>query len=189
MRERCITISKLSKLQKRILEEGLEANWREPIHRAWGRDEPGSFDLRKILMDFYGANKGDIKRSYGSTRRGDQRQRLAKPRAAISRAMSRLTKRGFLERIKPNGRGSWRLTAKGIEAATLVCPTLQKPTRTEMLPKIRQAYLERKTRLERAGQPMPISWKDFRAECFFRSAREKTKRRPGVKVDLDLTGL
>jgi hypothetical protein len=187
MRERCITISKLSKLQKRILEEGLEANWREPIHRAWGRDEPGSFDLRKILMDFYGANKGDIKRSYWSTRRGDQRQRLAKPRAAISRAMSRLTKRGFLERIKPNGRGSWRLTAKGIEAATLVCSTLQKPTRPEMLPKIKQAYLERKGRLERAGQEMPISWKDFCAGCFL--LPQKIGKRPGVKVELDLTGI
>src|SRR5258708_38730964 len=83
-----LSVSKLSKLQKRILEEGLEANWREPIHRAWGAREPGSFNLRKILMDFYGANKEDIKRSYGSTRRGDQRERLAKPRAAISRARS-----------------------------------------------------------------------------------------------------
>jgi DNA-binding MarR family transcriptional regulator len=189
MRERCSTVAKLSKLQKRILEEGLEANWREPIHRAWASREPGSFDIRQILMDFYGADKQDIKRSYWLTRRGDQRERLAKPRAAISRAMSRLTKRGFLERIKPNGRGSWRLTAKGIEAATLVCSTLQRPSRTEMLPKIKQAYLERKGRLERAGQEMPISWKDFRAECFLRSAREKTKRRPGVKVDLDLTGI
>src|SRR5258706_12688873 len=107
----------------------------------------------------------------------------------MSRAMSRLIKRGFLERIKPAGRGSWRLTAKGIEAAALVCSILQQPTRTEMFPKVKQAYLERKARLERAGQPMPISWKDFRAECFLRSAREKTKRRPGVKVDLDLTGI
>jgi hypothetical protein len=175
MRERCTTVAKLSKLQKRILEEGLTSHWREPIHRAWASREPGSFDIRQILEEFFGAEKQDVKRSYWLTRRGDQRQRLAKPRAAISRAMSRLMKRGLLERVKPAGRGSWRLSAEGAEAAALVCSTLQKPTRTEILPKIRQAYLERKTRLERAGQPMPISWKDFRAECFLRSAREKTK--------------
>jgi hypothetical protein len=182
-----LTVLKLSKLQKRILEEGLGAYWREPIHRAWGSDNPGSFDIREILMDFYGASKEDIKRAYSWTQRGDQRERLAKPRAAISRAMFRLTKRGFLQRIKPTGRGSWRLNAEGAKAAALVCSTLQKPTRPEMLPRIKQAYLERKGRVEHAGQEMPISWKDFRAECFLRSAREKTKRRPGVKVDLDLT--
>jgi hypothetical protein len=179
-------VAKLSKLQKRILEEGLKAHWREPIHRAWASREPGSFDIREILEEFFGVDKEDVKRSYWLTQRGDQRERLAKPRAAISRAMSRLTRRGFLGRIKPTGRGRWRLTAKGIEAATLVCSTLQKPTRTEMLPKIKQAYLERKTRLERAGRKMPISWKDFCAGCF---QRQKTRKRPGVKVDLDLTGL
>jgi DNA-binding MarR family transcriptional regulator len=187
MRERCITISKLSKLQKRILEEGLRAYWREPIHRALGARKPGSFDIRNILMDFFGADEEDVKRSYWLTRRGDQRERLAKPRAAISRAMSRLTKRGFLERIKPNGRGRWRLSPAGVEAAALVCTTLQKPTRTEILRKIRQAYLERKTRLERAGQKMPISWKDFCAGCFLQP--QKTRKREGVKVDLDLTSL
>src|SRR5258708_30561738 len=98
----------------------------------------------------------------------------------MSRAMSRLIKRGFLERIKPAGRGSWRLTAKGIEAATLVCSTLLKPTRTEMLPKIKQAYLERKGRLERAGQDMPITFHDFVA-CVLPSA--KKRRRQGVHVE------
>jgi hypothetical protein len=101
--------------------------------------------------------------------------------------MSRLTKRGFLERIEPTGRGSWRLSAEGAEAATLVCSSLQKPTRPEMLPKIKQAYLERKGRLERAGQEMPITWKDFCAGCFLQP--QKIGKRPGVKVDLDLTGI
>jgi DNA-binding MarR family transcriptional regulator len=187
MRERCTTVAKLSKLQKRILEEGLTSHWREPIHRAWASREPGSFDIRQILEDFCGADKQDVKRSYWLTRRGDQRERLAKPRAAISRAMSRLTKRGFLERIKPTGRGSWRLSPAGIEAAALVCTTLLKPTRTEILPKIRQAYLERKGRLERAGQEMPITWKDFCAGCFLEP--QKIGKRPGVKVELDLTGI
>jgi hypothetical protein len=180
-------VSKLSKLQKRILEEGLKAHWDKPISRAWGYGAPGRFGISKILEEFFGANKEDIKRSYSWPRRGDQRERLAKPRAAISRAMSRLAKRGFLERIKPTGRGSWRLSAEGIEAAALLCSSLHKPTRTEMLPKIKKAYLERKARLEHAGQPIPVSWKDFCAECFLQP--QKIGKRPGVKVELDLTGI
>jgi DNA-binding MarR family transcriptional regulator len=187
MRERRTTVSKLSKLQKRILEEGLISHWREPIHRAWAAREPGSFDIREILMDLYGSNKADISKSYWLRERGDQRERLAKPRAAISRAISRLTKRGFLERIKPTGRGLWRLSPEGIDAAALVCSALHKPTRTEMLPKIKKAYLERKARLEHAGQPMPVSWKDFCAGCFLQP--QKIGKRPGVKVELDLTGI
>jgi DNA-binding MarR family transcriptional regulator len=182
-----LSVSKLSKLQKRILEEGLKAHWCEPIHRAWGHGAPGRFGIGEILEEFFGANKEDIKRSYSWPRRGDQRERLAKPRAAISRAMSRLIKRDFLERIKPTGRGSWRLTAAGLEAARELCRELSPPTRTELLPKIRRAYLERKGRLERAGQKMPISWKDFCAGCFLQP--QNTGKRPGVKVHLDLTGL
>ncbi len=58
-----------------------------------------------------------------------------------------------------------------------------------MIREIKEGFLMRKGRLERAGQPMPISWKDFCTECFHREAREKTEKRPGVKVELDLTGI
>jgi DNA-binding MarR family transcriptional regulator len=156
-----VTVSKLSKLQKRILEEGLISHWREPVHRAWAASEPGSFDIRQILEDFFGADKQDVKRSYWLTRRGDHRERLAKPRAAISRAISRLTKRGFLERIKPTGRGRWRLSPAGQEGAALVCPSLLKPTRTEMLPKIKQAFLQRKRALGSARLSESVTLKDF----------------------------
>jgi hypothetical protein len=156
-----LNVSKLSKLQKRILEEGLKAHWDKPISRAWGYGVPGRFGISTILEDFYRADKEDVERSYSWPRRGDQRKRLAKPRAAISRAMSRLTKRGFLERIKPAGRGSWRLSAARAEAAREVCRELTPPSRTEMLPKMKQAYLERKGRLERAGQPCPLVGRIF----------------------------
>src|SRR5260370_17314624 len=96
-----LNVSKLSKLEKRILEEGLKAHWQEPIHRAWGHGTPGRFGISEILEEFFGANKEDIKRSYSWPRRGDQRQRLAKPRAAIIRPISRLTTRAFLPRIIP----------------------------------------------------------------------------------------
>src|SRR5258708_33780905 len=183
-----LNVLKLSKLQKRILEEGLKSHWRAPIHRAWGSETPGRFVISKILEEFFGANKEDIKRSYSWPRRGDQRERLAKPRASISRAMSRLIKRGLLERIKPTGRGSCRLTTEGVEAAALLCSSLLKPTRPEMLPKIKKAYLDRKARLERAGQPMPISWKDFCTERFHRQPRETPGKVPGVHVAYCLNG-
>jgi hypothetical protein len=56
-----------------------------------------------------------------------------------------------------------------------------------MISEIKEAFLTRKGRLERAGQKMRIAWKDFCAECFLQA--QKTGNRPGVKVDLDLTGL
>jgi hypothetical protein len=43
-----VNVSKLSKLQKRILEEGLISHWREPIHRAWGSKTPGRFGISQI---------------------------------------------------------------------------------------------------------------------------------------------
>src|SRR5260370_21657898 len=103
----------MSKLQKCILEEGLIAHWDGPFDLALNRREPGSFDIRNILVDFFHADKKDVTMSYWSERRGDHRQRLAKPRAAISRSISRLMKRGFLERVEPAGRGRWRLTKEG----------------------------------------------------------------------------
>ena len=172
-----LTVSKLSKLQKRILEEGLKAHWCEPIYRAWGGRGPRSFNISQTLLEFFDADKRDIDRAYNWPRRGDQRERLAKPRAAISRAMTRLTKRGFLERIE---RGSWRLSAQGIEAALKVCPSLQGPTRAEMIQKIKQAFLARKGHLERAGQNMPITFHDF-VVCVLPGA--KKRRRQGVHVE------
>jgi hypothetical protein len=174
---------KLSTFQKRILEEGLRAYWRAPIHRAWaGTMEPGSFAIGRMLREFYGIE--NVSRFDRRTRRKELRHKLAAPHAAASRALSNLLRRGFLERA---GRHCWRLSAQGAEAAALVCSTLHKPTRTEMLPKIKQAYLERKTRLERAGQEMPITWKDFCAGCFLQP--QKIGKRPGVKVELDLSGI
>jgi hypothetical protein len=53
-----------------------------------------------------------------------------------------------------------------------------------MIREIKEAFLMRKRRLERAGQKTPISWKDFCAGCFPQA--QKTGKRPGVEVDLDL---
>src|SRR5260221_13444884 len=103
-------------------------------------------------------------------RRRELRHKVAAPRAAASRAVSSLLRRGFLERT---GRQCWRLSAQGVKAAHQLCLTLQKPTRAQMIREIKEGFLMRKGRLERAGQPMPISWKDFCTECFHREASEK----------------
>ena len=173
---------KLSTLQKRILEEGLRAYWRAPIHRAWGRTrEPGSFFISRMLREFYGIE--GVSR-FDRARRRELRHKLAAPRAAASRALSSLLRRGFLEKT---GRHWWRLSAQGLRAARQLCPALQKPTRAQMISEVKEAFLMRKRRMERAGQEMPITWKDFCAECFLRPQNEG--KRSGVQVDLDLTGI
>ena len=174
---------KLFTLQKRILEEGLRAYWRAPIHRAWaGTMEPGSFGIGKMLREFYGIE--NVSRFDRRARRRELRHKLAAPRAAASRALSSLLRRGFLERT---GRHCWRLSAKGLKPARQLCPTLQKPTRAQMIREIKEGFLMRKRRLERAGQEISITWKDFCAGCF--PQPQKTGKRPGVEVDLDLTGI
>ena len=174
---------KLSTFQKRILEEGLRAYWRAPIHRAWaGTMEPGSFAIGRMLREFYGIE--NVSRLDRRTRRKELRHKLAAPHAAASRALSSLLRRGFLERA---GRHCWRLSAQGVKAAHQLCPTLQKPTRAQMIREIKEGFLLRKGRLERAGQKMPISWKDFCAGCFLQP--QTIGKRPGVKVELDLTGI
>ncbi len=81
--------AKLSKLQKRILEEALRAFWwHAPIHRAWaGTLEPGSFDSAPILINFYSLTKAEIRRP--SRWRKEVRKpggKLPRARVAICRA-------------------------------------------------------------------------------------------------------
>ena len=72
------SVSKLSKLQKRILEEGLKAHWCKPIHRAWGNETPGRFGIDKILEEFFRANRADINR-------GNERVRWAREQNLLVR--------------------------------------------------------------------------------------------------------
>src|SRR5258708_4061865 len=125
---------------KRILEEGLRAFWRAPIHRAWaGTLEPGSFAVGRMLREFYGIE--NVSRFDRRTRRKELRHKLAAPHAAASRALSSLLRRGFLERA---GRHCWRLSAQGLKAAHQLCPTLKKPTRAQMIREIKAGFLIRK---------------------------------------------
>src|SRR5260370_23779878 len=163
----------MSKLQKCILEEGLIAHWDGPFDLALNRREPGSFDIRNILVDFFHADKKDVTMSYWSERRGDHRQRLAKPRAAISRSISRLMKRGFLERVEPAGRGRWRLTKEGIEGASEVCTALKKPTKSEMIKRIKKALLSRSAGLIKLSVRSVLAPQGSSLAAYFRKGRTR----------------
>src|SRR5690242_4190960 len=117
------TVSKLSKLQKRILAEGLKAVWDAPVRRAWGREDEDSFGIAQILKDFFELDKKLIHRRYRRNQwaLADNRQarrQLASPRAAVSRAIARLVWRSLLEKT---GRGRWRLSLRGVAVAQGFC--------------------------------------------------------------------
>jgi len=165
--------AKLSKLQKRILEEALRAFWwHAPIHRAWaGTLEPGSFDSAPILINFYSLTKAEIRRP--SRWRKEVRKpggKLPRARVAICRAIRSLIGRGLLEQT--HHRGLWRLTVLGKKVAPGLCPDITRPAMRELVPKIKEAYVTRKNmrRLE-PGTDL----KSFIRNCF----------RPGVKTPLD----
>jgi hypothetical protein len=173
------SVSKLSKLQKRILEEGLKAHWHRPIHRALGSKAPGVFGISKILHEFFGLSKEDTKRRRGSHSPVDRQRPARAARAAISRAMSRLARRGFLERIEPTGRGSWRLSTPRGRSCRTRLPLLQKPTRTGILQKLKEAFLQQQTIRKALGRSDSVTLKDFIA-----SGLEEQREAKGVKVEL-----
>jgi hypothetical protein len=101
--------------------------------------------------------------------------------------MNRLFKRGLLERITPTRPYGWRLSASGVEAASHVCPTLQKPARVQMIQRIKEIFAERKT--GRFWQPLSaeITLKDFIASVLPERKSSlhrppKNKARKGVQV-------
>jgi hypothetical protein len=183
------SVSKLSKLQKRILEEGLKGHWHKPIHRAWGIDTPGWFGVSKILEEFFGASKEDINRPSGRrwARAQNRLARLAAPRAAVSRAMSRLVNRGLLERVSPTRRRGWRLTASGVETASSVYPALQEPARAQMIQQIKQIFAERKIGSFCRPLGAEVTLHDFISSILPERKSSshrprKSKVRPGVEV-------
>ena len=189
-----LKVSKLSKLQKRILEEGLKAHWDEPIDRAWGKQRPGRLGISKILEEFFGANKEDIDRPYGRkpwarTENRLARKRLAAPRAAVSRAMSRLSQRGLLERISTTRRDGWCLSTSGVEAALRVYPNLPEPARVQTIRRVKEIFAKRKKNsLLWRPLSVEVTLRDFIAGALpeRKSPLRKTqrnKKRQGVKVE------
>jgi hypothetical protein len=156
-------IDKLSKLEKKILEEGLRSHlWRALVQRAWaGTLKPGSFNSRAILLSFYSLSDSELK---------TKGPKLLAARVAICRAIKSLIARGLLE--PGNTRGWWLLTSAGKKLVPKLCPELVGPAPSELAPKITEAYAVRSARGE---LPPGTTLEDFIRWCL----------QPGVQVDLD----
>ena len=141
-----------SRLQKRILEEGLRAHWRSAIRRACGFKDPDFFTTKNILGDFYDVTQ-DIDRlnarcSGAQEENRAARQRLNSPRAALSRALRRLMSRGLVE---PVGEApgvlyghKWRLSTIGVKAARRLYPEVTPPAKAQIKRELKQIDAKRK---------------------------------------------
>jgi DNA-binding MarR family transcriptional regulator len=131
---------RFSRLQRRILEEGLAAHWRAQLKRASGLAVPEFFTTHNILLTYYGVAKEDLNRLYARCVEAQEdnreaRERLAAPRAALSRALRQFVERGLVQRLG-EARGPrdhrWHLSAAGIKTARWLCPELTPPTKAEI---------------------------------------------------------
>jgi hypothetical protein len=157
----------LSPLQRSLLRRGLLAWHSKALAIDCQLSDPDSFKLGSLITDFE-----------------DRRERASR-RAAAGLSLSRLIKRGLLERC---ARGSWRLTQAGLKVAKRLYPDLRPPTKRQLAHSIalRKAMSAWDTHPRPSGKrrrrtnshPLaPIHIADFE------------KERPGVEVDLNLSGL
>jgi hypothetical protein len=102
----------LSELQRSLLRDGLVACYREPLDRACSRSDVGSFQIRFTIADF------------------ENRALRASRRAAAGLAITRLLRRGLLERCSRSGR--WRLTRAGLSLARRLYPNIKRPTKRQL---------------------------------------------------------
>jgi hypothetical protein len=162
-------MTKLSKLQKAILREGLACVYAKPMHEAfrkglaehWAKrgdnpfldeQKPDGFDVRcamcelwpelgkHISVSFFAPYRGGGKGSWKGPAASQRREALLSPRAATSRALRRLVERFLIEKVSNR---LWKLTPAGEEVATSLFPDLKKWT-AEAVEKAFQAGLENK---------------------------------------------
>jgi integrase len=161
--------TKLSKLQKAILREGLAYVYAKPVREAfqkglaehWAKrggnrflDEqrPEGFDVRysmcevwpelgkHITVSFFAPYRGGGKGSWKGPAASQRREALLSPRAATSRALRRLVERFLIEKVSHR---LWKLTPAGEEVATSLFPDLKQWTAKE-IEEAYQAGLENK---------------------------------------------
>ena len=162
-------MTKLSKLQKAILREGLAYEYAKPVREAfqmglrehWAKrggnrfldeERPDGFDVRysmcevwpelgkHITVSFFAPYRGGGKGSWKGPAASQRREALLSPRAATSRALRRLVERLLIEKVSNR---LWKLTPTGLEVATSLFPDLKKWT-AEDIEKAFQAGLENK---------------------------------------------
>lgn len=167
--------AQLSRLQKAILKAGLRAYWwTAPVRRAWagGSLAAAAFNNKPVLIDFYLLSKEELRRParWQKQPRQPPPDKLVRARVAIHQSAKSLKQRGLLAPTR--ARGWWQLTTLGRKVASRFCPELTRPARRELLPKIKEAYLER---INRGYLTPGTDFKSFVGDCF----------RPGVKTPLD----
>jgi hypothetical protein len=155
-------LDRFSKLQKRILLEGLRAFLRAPIRRARGHEYPDCFWIDDILEDHFKLSRELLRCRYPRRVRAladnrAARNKLASPRAALSRALRHLISRALVARAKDRQwRRWWRLTSQGVELARALFPE-EKPD-PDLVPKLKEIYEKRSG----SGARLPPSRRVFR---------------------------
>src|SRR5258708_34285467 len=102
----------LSGLQRSLIRNCLIAYYREPLDLACSRCDAGCFQIRFTLQSF------------------ENRPFRARRRAAAGLAITRLIRRGLLERCSRAGR--WRLTRAGVSLARRLYPEIKRPTKRQL---------------------------------------------------------
>jgi DNA-binding MarR family transcriptional regulator len=155
-------LDRFSKLQKRILLEGLRAFWQAPLRRAEGYRvyEGGWFGLRNIFLDHFGVEPGALRRASRGERQA--RKELANPRASSSRALRQLIALALVQRATDKDgqerRRYWQLTPQGAELARALFP--EEKGDPFLVPKLKEIYERR----SKSGERLP-PWEEFYALC------------------------
>ena len=108
-----LTVSKLSRLQKAILKEGLKCVLELPLQRANSPWRRGQIRVEDVLKGYFGL------------RWQDRSLKIAAARVSICRALASLCKRGLFSRIvEPGSVAQYRITPDGESLARSIHPDL-----------------------------------------------------------------
>src|ERR1700730_1280689 len=117
-----LTVSKLSRLQKAILKEGLKCVLELPLQRANSPWRRGQIRVEDVLKGYFGL------------RWQDRSLKIAAARVSICRALASLCKRGLFSRIvEPGSVAQYRITPDGESLARSIHPDLVAPTHAQIL--------------------------------------------------------
>jgi hypothetical protein len=106
----------LSQLQRWLLRQGLMGYYREPLDLALARSDVGCFQIRFAMKSF------------------TQKRFRARRRAAAGLAITRLIRRGLVQRCECAGR--WRLTRAGLALAKRLYPEIRRSTKRQLATEI-----------------------------------------------------
>jgi hypothetical protein len=124
-----LTVSKLSRLQKAILREGLNSILELPLQRASSTWRRGQIIMENVLADHFKLS------------RQDKSPKIPAARVSICRALASLCKRGLVDKIiEPGSMTQYRITAQGELLARSLYPDLVAPTHAQILDECRRVW-------------------------------------------------